>query len=82
MFERLADLLRLSLDHIDRHEIELEQELDFVERYLQLQAMRFEDRLQRLDEPRSGCAGSVGPAVHSATARGKRGAPWSGRPLR
>jgi two-component system, LytTR family, sensor kinase len=45
MLERLGDLLRLSLDHIDHHEIGLDQELAFVERYLQLQAMRFEDRL-------------------------------------
>jgi two-component system, LytTR family, sensor kinase len=45
MIERLGDLLRLSLDHIDRQEIGLEQELAFIERYLQLQAMRFEDRL-------------------------------------
>ena len=45
MLERLGDLLRLSLDHIDHQEIGLDQELAFVERYLQLQAMRFEDRL-------------------------------------
>jgi two-component system, LytTR family, sensor kinase len=46
MIERLGDLLRLSLDHIDQQEIRLEQELAFVEKYLQLQAMRFEDRLK------------------------------------
>ncbi len=45
MLERLGDLLRLSLDHIDHQEIGLDQEMAFVERYLQLQAMRFEDRL-------------------------------------
>ncbi len=45
MLERLGDLLRLSLDHIDQEEIRLDQELAFVEKYLQLQAMRFEDRL-------------------------------------
>ena len=45
MLERLGDLLRISLDHVDRHEIRLDQELAFVEKYLQLQAMRFEDRL-------------------------------------
>jgi LytS/YehU family sensor histidine kinase len=45
MLERLGDLLRLSLDHVDQQEIGLEQELAFVEKYLQLQAMRFEDRL-------------------------------------
>ena len=45
MLERLGDLLRVSLDHVDRQEIRLDQELAFVEKYLQLQAMRFEDRL-------------------------------------
>ena len=45
MIERLGDLLRLSLEHIDQQEIGLDQELAFIERYLQLQAMRFEDRL-------------------------------------
>ena len=45
MLERLGDLLRLSLDHVDRQEIRLDQELAFVDKYLQLQAMRFEDRL-------------------------------------
>jgi two-component system, LytTR family, sensor kinase len=45
MLERLGDLLRLSLDHIDRQEVRLADELDFVEKYLALQAMRFEDRL-------------------------------------
>lgn len=45
MLERLGDLLRLSLDHVDRQEIRLDQELAFVNKYLQLQAMRFEDRL-------------------------------------
>ena len=45
MLERLGDLLRLSLEHIDHQEISLDQELAFIERYLQLQAMRFEDRL-------------------------------------
>ncbi len=46
MLERLGELLRLSLDHIDEEEIRLDQELAFVEKYLQLQAMRFEDRLE------------------------------------
>jgi two-component system, LytTR family, sensor kinase len=46
MLERLGDLLRLSLDHIDQQEIRLEEELAFIEKYLQLQAMRFEDRLK------------------------------------
>ncbi len=58
MLERLGDLLRLSLDHIDHQEIGLDQELAFVERYLQLQAMRFEDRLH--------VSMSLAPDVHGA----------------
>ena len=46
MIEQLGDLLRLSLDHSDEQEITLAQEMAFVDRYLKLQAVRFEDRLQ------------------------------------
>ena len=45
MVEQLGELLRLSLDHTDEQEIALERELAFVQRYLDLQAVRFEDRL-------------------------------------
>ena len=46
MLEQLGDLLRLSLDHADRQEITLEEELEFLERYLAIQRARFEDRLE------------------------------------
>ena len=46
MLEQLGDLLRLSLDHADQQEIPLEQELTFIDRYIQLQLVRFADRLQ------------------------------------
>jgi len=58
MLERLGDLLRLSLDHIEHEEIGLDQELAFVERYLQLQTMRFEDRLN--------VSMNLGPGVQDA----------------
>ena len=45
MIEQLGDLLRLSLEHADQHEIPLERELTFVDRYIQLQLVRFADRL-------------------------------------
>ncbi len=45
MLEQLGDLLRLSLEHADQHEIPLERELMFVDRYIQLQLVRFADRL-------------------------------------
>ena len=45
MIEQLGDLLRLSLEHADQQEIPLERELTFVDRYMQLQLVRFADRL-------------------------------------
>jgi two-component system LytT family sensor kinase len=45
MIEQLGDLLRLSLENADQQEIPLERELTFVDRYLQLQLVRFADRL-------------------------------------
>lgn len=47
---RLGDLLRMSLQHSGRQEVVLRQELEFVERYLEIQQTRFQDRLRvRLD---------------------------------
>ena len=46
MLEQLGDLLRLSLEHADEQEIPLERELTFVDRYIQLQLVRFDDRLR------------------------------------
>jgi two-component sensor histidine kinase len=43
---RLGDLLRLSLQHSGRQEVLLRQELEFVERYLEIQQTRFHDRLR------------------------------------
>ena len=45
MLEQLGDLLRLSLDHGEEQEIALQQELAFVDRYLKLQKIRYEERL-------------------------------------
>lgn len=45
MLEHLGELLRMSLDHSEDQEIPLEQELAFLERYLAIQKVRFEDRL-------------------------------------
>ncbi|HLJ47212.1 MAG TPA: histidine kinase [Bryobacteraceae bacterium] len=46
MLEKLGELLRMSLEHADGQEVPLERELAFVERYLELQRARFEDRLE------------------------------------
>ncbi len=46
MLEQLGDLLRMSLEHFEDQEIPLEEELTFLDRYLAIQKVRFEDRLE------------------------------------
>lgn len=42
---RLSSLLRMTLDNTRVHEVTLRQEMDFLERYLEIQKARFSDRL-------------------------------------
>jgi two-component system LytT family sensor kinase len=46
MLVGLSDLLRHALEHSARQEVELREELNFIKLYLNLQQMRFSDRLQ------------------------------------
>jgi two-component system LytT family sensor kinase len=46
MLVGLSDLLRHTLEHSDRQEVELKEELNFIKLYLSIQQMRFSDRLQ------------------------------------
>jgi two-component system, LytTR family, sensor kinase len=46
MISRLSDLLRLTLDNTGSEEVTLKQELDFLNQYLEIQQIRFQDRLQ------------------------------------
>jgi LytS/YehU family sensor histidine kinase len=46
MLAGLSDLLRLSLENVGAQEISLKQELEFLERYLEIERIRFKDRLQ------------------------------------
>jgi signal transduction histidine kinase len=46
MLSRLGDLLRLTLEQVDQQEVPLQQELEFLRRYLEIEQIRFGDRLQ------------------------------------
>jgi two-component system, LytTR family, sensor kinase len=45
MIVRLSDFLRLTLDHVGIPEVPLAEEIDFLRRYLEIEEMRFDDRL-------------------------------------
>ena len=46
MLAQLSDLLRMSLQHHEAQEIPIREELTFLKKYLGLQQLRFEDRLE------------------------------------
>jgi two-component system, LytTR family, sensor kinase len=46
MITRLSDLLRVALDGAQAQEVPLKQELDFLQRYLEIQQIRFQERLR------------------------------------
>jgi two-component system, LytTR family, sensor kinase len=46
MVAQLSDLLRMTLANIGIQEVPLQQELEFLRRYLDIQQMRFQDRLR------------------------------------
>jgi two-component system, LytTR family, sensor kinase len=45
LIARLSSLLRMSLDNTGVHEVTVRQEMDFLERYIDIQKARFSDRL-------------------------------------
>ncbi|HEX8690800.1 MAG TPA: histidine kinase [Longimicrobium sp.] len=46
MITRLGDLLRLTVDNAQTHEVTLAQEMEFLEAYLEIQRTRFQDTLE------------------------------------
>jgi len=46
MLARLSDLLRLTLDRVGTQQLQLKEELDFIEKYLEIEHTRFGDRLR------------------------------------
>jgi two-component system, LytTR family, sensor kinase len=46
MIARLSNLLRLSLDHVSSNMVPLQQELEFLDSYLDIEKTRFDERLQ------------------------------------
>jgi LytS/YehU family sensor histidine kinase len=46
MLERLSDLLRLTLDRVGTQQVRLKDELDFIDKYVEIERARFGDRLR------------------------------------
>jgi two-component system LytT family sensor kinase len=46
MISRLGELLRLTLEKSDRQEVSLQQEIEFLHRYLEIEQLRFGERLR------------------------------------
>jgi signal transduction histidine kinase len=46
MISRLGELLRLAIENTDQQEVPLQQEVEFLRRYLQIEQIRFGERLR------------------------------------
>lgn len=63
MIALLSDLLRVSLDKDDRHQVSLKDELGFLERYLAIERIRFRDRLTVDIDVETGCSAALVPRL-------------------
>ena len=86
MVTRLADLLRLTL-YESRHEIPLARELEFISAYVEIQQIRFQNRLTVSFEVKGAVMGAVVPSLllqplvenairHGITPRARAGHVW------
>lgn len=63
MISRLSDLLRMALEKDDRPRARLKSELDFLRRYLDLEQIRFRDRLEVTIDVAPECASALVPRL-------------------
>ena len=63
MLARLSEFLRLTLDGPAEPEVTLETELDFVRRYLEIERVRFEERLHVQIDVERGCERALVPSL-------------------
>ena len=61
MIAGLSDLLRTSLDTADQHEVPLRRELEILERYLEIEQVRFSDRIATRVQVGEGAADAAVP---------------------
>lgn len=63
MLEQLGSLLRMSLEHAREQETSLERELAFIECYVELQKVRFEDRIDVITNIAPDVLGALVPSL-------------------
>ncbi|HEX2190412.1 MAG TPA: histidine kinase [Longimicrobiaceae bacterium] len=63
MISRLSDFLRLTLEGSDAPEVPLAEELEWARRYLEIEAVRFEDRLRVAWEVEPGALAAAVPGM-------------------
>ena len=63
MLLSLSELLRIALNTSQRQEIPLREEMDFLGRYLAIQKMRFDDRIEVIEEIHADAMDCLVPAL-------------------
>ena len=72
MLARLSDLLRLTLNRVRTRQLPLKDELDFIQKYLEIERARFGDRLRVVFDVDPNAARRGRPEPGAAAARRKR----------